>query len=93
MSSLLEKIKIEPTSYKRYMDLLDVLMENFKKRFHDLDRREWSHDLFRDPFSVLAEYFEDDPALQLEVLDIQSCRTLNTSFRELPLVEFTNKSM
>ena len=29
MSSLLEKIKMEPTSYKRYVDLLDVLMENF----------------------------------------------------------------
>ena len=43
---------------------------------------------FAPPFSVLTEYFEDDPALQLEVLDIQSCRTLSTSFRELPLVEF-----
>ena len=88
MSSLVEMLKIETTSFKRYMDLLDVLMENFKQRFHDLDGRERSHDLFRDPFSDLAENFEDDPALQLEILNIQSCFTLKTSFRELPLIEF-----
>ena len=88
MSSLVEMLKIETTSFKRYMDLLDVMMENFKQRFHDLDGRERSHDLFRDPFSDLAENFEDDPALQLEILDIQSCFTLKTSFRELSLTEF-----
>ena len=76
MSSLIEMLKIETTSFKRYMDLLDVLMENFKQRFHDLDGRERSHDLFRDLFSDLAENFEDDPALQQEILDIQSCFTL-----------------
>ena len=31
--SFVEKIKLEPNSYKRYTDILDVLMENFKKRF------------------------------------------------------------
>ena len=63
-------------------------MENFKKRFQDLEGRERSYDLFSNLYSVLVEYFEDDPALQLEVLDIQSSSTLNTSFKELPLVDF-----
>ena len=63
-------------------------MENFKKRFQDLEGRERSYDLLSNLYSVLVEYFEDDPALQLEVLDIQSCSTLNTSFKELPLVDF-----
>ena len=43
---------MEPISYKRYTDILDVLIKNFK-RFHDIDGREQSDDIFRDLYSVL----------------------------------------
>ena len=37
---------MELTSYERHTNNFDVLMENFREKFHDPDGRERSHDNF-----------------------------------------------
>ena len=89
MSSLVNEFQIPPPNFhERYENYLDVLSNNFDNRFNDLRGREQKLALFREPFSLNAEEFDDDPDLQLEVLDFQSCSNLKASFRELPLEEF-----
>ena len=78
MSSLVNEFQIPPPNFhERYENYLDVLSNNLDNRFNDLRGREQKLALFREPFSLNAEEFDDDPDLQLEVLDFQSCSNLN----------------
>ena len=89
MSSLVNEFQnLLANFYKRYENHLDVLENNFKNRFNDLRGRERNLALFSRPFSVNAEYFDDNPDLQLEILDFQSSLSLNGSFKELNLEGF-----
>ena len=90
MSSLVNEFQNPPANfYKRYENHLDVLANNFENRFNDLRGRERSLAHFSRPFSVNAEDFDDNPDLQLEILDFQSRLSLNGSFKELNFLQAT----
>jgi len=78
------------TNFEKYIELLNLLLVEFERRFQDFNSKRKYIKLFSDPFTIKPEDVPED--FQLEVLDLQSKSDLKNAHRESDnLIEFYKK--